>query len=175
VRAGSVPSALVMLVVALVVSATACGGDDDTRTVNQTRPQVDQIAPAVAAVEAQLGAGQEFFEINAEPRLVNLFVAANGGSTAVPYVFLDGELQPPAPGLEVGAGITFSADDLMFDPELVLSRVTEELPASSVSRFVLLGTSEGGVRHEAVVVSARGGVLVAVLAADGSVLAVETG
>ena len=40
---------------------------------------------------------QDFYEVNATPQLVNLFVATDDGATATAYVYLDGELQPPAP------------------------------------------------------------------------------
>ena len=63
---------------------------------------VDQIAPAIVAVEAELGGPQEYFEVNATDVVVNLFVAgtaADGSSTVTPYAFGFGELtaQPAIP------------------------------------------------------------------------------
>ncbi len=55
-------------------------------------PRVDLIDDAVAALEAELGGPQRYFEINATPQLVNLFVELNDGALVQPWVYLDGEL-----------------------------------------------------------------------------------
>ncbi len=71
-----------------------CGGDDDDQPA--VVPVVAEISPAIAAVEAELGGPQDYFEINATPQLVNVFVATDGGATATAYVYLDG--RAPAAG-----------------------------------------------------------------------------
>ena len=60
----------------LALTLSACGGDGD----DNVTPVLDQIAPAVAAIEAELGGPQQYFEINATPQLVNLFVAIDGAT-----------------------------------------------------------------------------------------------
>ena len=64
-----------MLILALGALAGCGGGGDDDPSGNL--PLVAEIAAAIAAVEAELGGPQEYFEINATTQLVNLFVASN--------------------------------------------------------------------------------------------------
>ncbi|CAN5417835.1 hypothetical protein BH23ACT3_BH23ACT3_11940 [soil metagenome] len=160
----------VLLVVALLIAVAACGDDDQPAP----RPAVQLVLPAIEALEAHLGAPQEYFEINVDQRLVNLFVAVEGGRSFIPYLYLDGEIQPPAPSQPVEAGETFAAEDMRFDPEKVLQRVADDLPTSAMERFVILVGPDGVVRYEVFVRSARGGQLAVAVTGDGDVLGVES-
>ena len=155
-----------LLITALLVG---CGGDDDS-----TSPvRVDDIVPAIEAVEAELGAGQEFFEVNATSQLVNLFVAADDAALAVPYIYFDGELQPPAPALPVESGFTFGADAVDFDEDTVLDGVSDEVPKSTIEGFSIEGGDGGIVRYLVSTRSAQGGVLAVTVTGDGLVLEVD--
>jgi len=145
----------------------ACAADDDA-----VRPLVDEIAPAVEAVEAELGGPQQYFEINATPQFVNLFVAVDGATQVRAYVFVDGELGPPKPP-EAAEGATFEASQLRFDPDDVLDGVAEELPESDVVVFSVVGGPGGMVRYGAVVESTEGGQLDITLSPDGAVESVD--
>jgi hypothetical protein len=160
----------VLLVAALLIAVAACGDDDPPAT----RPAVHLVMPAIEALEAQYGAPQEYFEINVDQRLVNLFVAVEGGRSFIPYLYLDGKIQPPAPSQPVEAGETFAAEDMRFDPEKVLERVADDLPTSAMERFVILVGPDGVIRYEVFVRSARGGQLAVAVSGDGVVLGVET-
>jgi hypothetical protein len=146
-----------------------CGDDEGSTEL----PLVGEIAPAIAAVEAELGGPQDYFEVNATPQLVNLFVAANGGLTATAYVYLAGELQPPAPPRDVTSGETFRAEALDFDPDAIFSGVDDELGEPAVTQFVVVGGPGGAVQYSAFVVSSEGGVLDVLLGPDGAVLGVN--
>jgi hypothetical protein len=167
----------VALLVALLVVPVACnsgsdsGGADDAPTTAGL-PLVDQIAPAIEALEASLGRPVEYYEVNADARLVNLFVATDDGATATPYVYLDGELQPPAPPLEVSTGSTFVAAGVEFDPDRVLAGVAGELDPTTLTRFVVVAGPGGEVRYEVLVQSRQGGSLAVVVGPDGAVLEV---
>ena len=158
---------------ALAVAAAsfvACGGDDEDP--EGLRPVVGEIAPAIAAVEEELGGPQQFFEVNATPQLVNLFVAVDDATMVETYLYVDGELQPPTP--KAGAeGATFAGADLTFDPDTVLDQLTEELPESDVVLFTVLGGPGGAVQYSAGVQSKAGGVLEVVLDARGDVESVS--
>ena len=155
-----------LLITALLVG---CGDDDDS-----TSPvRVDDIVPAIEAVEAELGAGQEFFEVNATSQLVNLFVAADDATLAVPYIYFDGELQPPAPALPVESGFTFGADAVDFDEDTVLDGVSDEVPKSTIEGFSIEGGDGGIVRYLVSTRSAQGGVLAVTVTGDGLVLEVD--
>ena len=82
-------------------------------------------------MEAELGGAQQFFEVNATPQVVNVFVATDGATSVTPYVYVGGELAPAgAPSTAEGA--TFAAGALTFDPATVLDGLTTELPGSAV-------------------------------------------
>ena len=79
------------LLVALVVLASCSGGGSSASTTVPaasasavpaagTVPLVGEIYAAVKALQAKLGAPQQFFEINATSSLVNLIVALNDGA-----------------------------------------------------------------------------------------------
>ncbi len=149
----------------LALTLSACGGDGD----DNVTPVLDQIAPAVAAIEAELGGPQQYFEINATPQLVNLFVAIDGATRVAPYVYVGGELAPAAD--PAGAeGPTFGSESLSFDPDAVLDAVGAELPDADVELFSIAGNP---VQYRASVQSDDGGALEVVVAADGRVLSVD--
>ena len=156
----------------LIVLGAACGGDDDAGNGVEA-PWVADIRPAIDAVEAELGSGQEFFEVTANVQVVNVFVAADGATAAIPYVFLDGELQPPAPTLTGASGFTFSADAVDFDEDSILTAVAEELPESSIEALSIEGGDGGIVRYVISTLSPEGGRLDVTVSPDGAVLAVD--
>lgn len=158
--------------VALLVAATVvgCGSDDDGAAGDSF---VADIRPAIEAVEAELGAGQQYFEVTANELVTNLFVAVDDATAAVPYVYLDGELQPPAPKLTGASGFTFSADAVDFDEETVLEPVREELTDSTIEAFSIEGGAGGAVRYVVSTLSPEGGRLDVTVAPDGTVLEVD--
>ena len=133
---------------------------------------VADVRLAAEAVEAELGGPQDFFEITATPQLTNIFVATDGGSSAVPYILIDGELQPPAPTIEGVEGQTFTLDDIDFDDETVLSGVAVDLPTATIDAFSVEGGAGGFVRYVISARSAQGGVLDIVVAPSGAVVEV---
>ena len=137
------------------------------------KPRVDLIDDAVAALEAQLGDAQQYFEVNATSSLVNLIVALNDGEVAQPWVYFQGALSSTE-GQEA-SGFTFSAAALDFDPDTVLSRLQAELPQSSPDLFFVEGGEGGIVRYGVAVTSKQGGQLVVVVGPDGSVQSVDPG
>ena len=149
-----------------------CGDDDEPPGA---LPLVTAIAPAIAAVEAEVGGPQDYFEVNATPQLVNVFVATDDGATATAYVYLDGELQPPAPPRDVAGGSTFRAEAVDFDPDAVFNGIADELGGPTVTQFVVVGGPGGAVQYSAFVVSSEGGVLDVLLGPDGAVLGVDPG
>ena len=162
------PVTVALLIVAALVG---CGGDDAD---DPTPPvAVADIRPALDAVEAELGAGQQFFEVNATSQLVNLFVAVDDATSAVPYIYFEGELQPPAPALSVESGFTFGADAVDFDADTVLDSVADELPDSTIEGFAIEGGDGGVVRYLVSARSAQGGVLAVTVSPDGAVLEVD--
>ena len=136
-------------------------------------PLVGEIHEAVAALEAQLGSKQQFFEINATSSLINMIVALNDGKVAQPWVYLDGDLSSTegAPA----SGFTFDSSALDFDPDKVLSQIQTELPQSTVDLFFIEGGEGGTVRYSVAVTSSQGGQLVVVVGPDGTVQSVDAG
>jgi len=159
----------VVVAVAMLTVVGACSDDDS----EAQRPLVDQIEPAIDALESALGGPQSYFEINATPQLINLFVADDGAATVVPYVVAGGELQTPGPSSPVTGGTPFVAADVSADLVEVLDGVTTELERSDISVFVIYPDDTGAPRYGATVVSAEGGVLDVELGPAGEVLAVD--
>jgi hypothetical protein len=151
----------------------ACSGGSDRTTSDGGDSFVSDIAAAAAAVDAALGGPQDFFEITATPQLTNVFVAIDGGTAAVPYIFLDGELQAPAPRIDGAAGQTFTAAAIDFDEATVLDGVENDLPDATIDAFSVEGGPGGFVRYVVSARSEQGGVLDIVVAPSGAVIEVD--
>jgi hypothetical protein len=171
--------------VVLMVAVTACSGGDDASPETTESPfgptacpaaepplRVDQIDEAIAAVEAELGGPQEYFEINATSLLVNLFVADVETRTVTPYVYVGGELSSQEP-LDGAQGFTFFAEAVAIDGQRVLSCIARDLPESTLEVFFVEG-ADGGVRFSALTSNELGGQLTVEVNGQGLVLAVET-
>ncbi len=171
-RLGSVLAALTVGVLAV-----ACGSDGDVSEPGERDPIeppgfVADVRDAVAAVEAELGSGQEFFEVTANEQFTNVFVAIDGGTVAVPYLYVDGELQPPAPERAGAEGNTFRAEDIRFDDELLLAGVSAELPETSVDALSVYGDGVGAI-YVLGASSEVGGQLDIVVGPTGAILSVD--
>ncbi|CAB4892790.1 unannotated protein [freshwater metagenome] len=151
-----------MVSVAAAASSASAGSELPLR--------VEQIRPAVAALEAKLGGAQQYLEVNATPTLVNLFVATDNATHAVAYVYAQGTLSEPAAPEVVKAGApTFGAADIAFDAARVLAPLLVQLPNSQYRVFSVVGVAGGGVSYLVTVGSAQGGQLEVPVGADGSI------
>jgi hypothetical protein len=157
------------LAVAVVAGSALFGCGDDSEAGGLPA----DIRAAVAAVESERGDGQAFFEVTATGVLTNVFVAIDDATAAVPYVYRDGTLEPPAPVLGGAAGYTFTADAIDFDDDEVLSLIADELPDSIIESLSVEGGEGGSVRYVVSARSAAGGVLDITVGADGSVISVD--
>jgi hypothetical protein len=166
-----VPLGLVaVFAVGLAAGLGACGGSDSS---GRGASFVGDIRAAVEAVEAARGAPQSYFEITATPQLTNIFVAVDDATAAIPYVYLDGELQTPGPKITGAQGQTFVASAIDVDDETVLSGIEQDLPTSTIDAFSVEGGPGGFVRYVVSVRSEQGGVLDVVVAANGAVIEVD--
>jgi hypothetical protein len=147
-----------------------CDGDDASADVP---PLGADIVDAVAAVEDERGAGQEYFEVTATGLVTNLFVAVDDATAAIPYAYIEGGLLAPEPRLDGASGFTFTADDIAFDPDAVLSELADELPDATIEALSVEGGEGDVVRYVALVRSDAGGLLEVTLGPDGAVLAVD--
>ena len=131
---------------------------------------IQDIRPAMAAVESTLGGPQRYFEVNATPTLVNLFVANTDGTQATAYVYAANKLEDPAPA-KPASGPTFAASDVAFDETKVLANIVAALPESRFRVFSVVGAAPpAGVNYLVTVDSTGGGELQVPVSADGRIL-----
>lgn len=134
-------------------------------------PAVGDIEQAVADLEAELGGPQEYFEINATARLVNLWVSLNDGTVAQPWLWANGELS--SEDGDTASGGTFVADDLDFDPDTVLTKVRDEVPDSILETFYVHGDGDGNVQYSVLTSALCGGGLDVIVGPEGDVRSVD--
>ncbi len=172
-------------VVALTLSSVACSGSSAPSDITEpaavsSAPRPDVPAPqfvldvldALAAVEDELGGPQVFFEVTANAQFTNVFVAVDDATAAVPYAYLDGELQPPAPTQQGASGNTFVAADVDFEPDRVLSGVATDLPDTQIDAISVYGDGFGAT-YVLRATSGAGGFLDIVVGADGTIFSVD--
>ncbi len=117
--------------------------------------RVDEIDDAVDAVASLTGQPSKFFEINATPDLINLFLD-DGQGRAINFVWENGSLRDET---EVASadGRSFDASEMAFSSE-VYARVEGELPESLLRAFTITADGPNGeILHRVVLQSERGG------------------
>jgi hypothetical protein len=134
-------------------------------------PEVAAISTAVADLEAELGAPQQYFEINATARLVNLWVSLNDGKVAQPWLWVDGDLS--SEDGRAASGGTFAAADMDFDPDAVLTKIRDEVPDAILETFYVHGDGKGDVQYSVLTSAQCGGGLDVVVGPDGAVKSVD--
>ena len=174
-RIAPAPSFLVLaLFVVVALAVTGCGGDDDGSSGDALPLQVDAMAPAVAAVEDALGGPQRYYEVNATPTLVNVFVAgADGAATAYVYDAVAGTLQAPSEP-QPASGETFEWSQADFDTDQVLDQALEQLPSSLPRTFAVTAASPTTVQNLVTLESTQGGILDVLVEGDGTIIGTQT-
>ena len=85
---------------------------------------------------------------------------------------VDGELEPPAPKQTGAEGRTFGRDDVDFDPELVTTNVSADLPELSIDAISVYGDGVGAT-YVLAATSEVGGFLDIVVGPQGQVFSVD--
>ncbi|HRE02800.1 MAG TPA: hypothetical protein PLV68_15980 [Ilumatobacteraceae bacterium] len=151
-----------------------------TLTDAESPLRVGQIGAAVAAVEAAEGGAARYFEINASPTVVNLFVAreADANSTTsdmavVAYVYAAGALQAPSEP-SPAAGPTFAYSSVSIDTARVLSPTLAQLPTSTPRLFSIVGVADAdAAQYQIVVESSQGTELTVFVRGDGEIIGTD--
>ena len=131
------------------------------------------MAAAVDAVQSALGGEQRFYEVNATPTLVNLFVAgSDGAATAYVYDAVNDTLGEPADP-QPASGNTFTWSQVDFDPAKVLTEALGQLPNALPRTFAVTAATESAVQYLVTLESAQGGVLDVLVDKDGKVLGAQ--
>jgi len=134
------------IVAASVVSA--CGAES-------IELRVAEIDDAVDAVVELTGGPARFFEINATPDLINLFLD-DGNGNAINFVWEDGGLRDDTEAAPAD-GKSFDASQMTFTSD-VYATVVEELPESLLRAFTITADGPNGeILNRVVIQSERGG------------------
>ncbi|MEY4158683.1 MAG: hypothetical protein RL743_1178 [Actinomycetota bacterium] len=148
-------------ILASTIVAASCGSDSPEL-------RVAEIDDAVAAVVAATGGEPNFFEINATPDLVNLFLDDGRGS-AINFVWEDGGLREETEAASAD-GRSFDASSMTFTPD-VYEQVTKELPDSLLRALTITADGPNGeVLHRVVIQSERGGQFAVLVDPTGKIL-----
>lgn len=151
-----------------LIMLTASCGSGDTSTL-----AVDLIDDAVAAVTTTLGDAPAFFEINATPDLVNLFVDDAKGN-AINFVYDNNGLADETT-VAPADGISFRLDSYVFNQD-IYAAVEKELPESILRAFSVTAQTpetqslEGDEIYRVVIQSERGGQFAVLVNAQGKIL-----
>lgn len=130
-------------------------------------PEVSKIATAIADLEAKLGGPQEYFEVNATARLVNLFVALNNATVAQSWTWVDGALT--AQEGKGAQGGTFKAGDLHIDAAHIFDDTRRQVPQAIIETFYVNGDGKGAVEYGLLSSARCGGGLDVTVGPDGKV------
>jgi hypothetical protein len=158
---------VVSFVLPSIMLTASCGSGDNSTLA------VDLIDDAVAAVTKTLGDAPAFFEINATPDLVNLFVADTKGN-AINFVYDDNGLADETT-VAPADGISFRLDSYVFNED-IYSAVEQELPDSILRAFSVTAQTpetqslEGDEIYRVVIQSERGGQFAVLVNAQGKIL-----
>jgi hypothetical protein len=160
---------LVVAAALAVVLAAGCSGDDAEVL---PRLAVDQIAPAVTALELEAGGPQRYSEINVTPEGVNLFVAV-GEEEEQDWFYADGRLTGPGEA-KTREGDAFDLVGVTIDaaPRLV-AEVEEQFPGARVVRVALLVVEDQGRVWAVRSRSSKGGELALFYSPEGTLLSVS--
>jgi hypothetical protein len=134
-------------------------------------PNLTNIDKAIAALELQFGGAQQYFEINATARVVNLFVALNDAKVAQPWLWVDGELSSTEG--QAASGGTFAAVDMDYAPDKVLSQIRSKLPDAILESFYVNGDGTGSTLYGVLATAQCGGGLDIVVGPTGAVKSVD--
>jgi hypothetical protein len=183
-RLPSIAAAVLIVGVAAVVGA-ACSSSSGRSTAPDVTicnakgtaqadadlPAVSRILVAIDALEAKLGGPQQYFEVNATAKVVNLFVALNGATIAQAWLYADGTLTSKA-GQKASGG-TFTRAELDFQPDKVLVTVRQQIPDAILESFYVNGDGKGHVQYGVLTSAQCGGGLDVVVGATGAVKSVN--
>jgi hypothetical protein len=134
-------------------------------------PAVAEILVAIDALEAKLGGPQQYFEVNATAKVVNLFVALNGATVAQAWLYADGTLTSKA-GQKAKGG-TFTKADLDFQADKVFATVRRQIPEAILETFYVNGDGKGHVQYGVLTSAQCGGGLDVVVGPTGVVKSVN--
>jgi hypothetical protein len=134
-------------------------------------PAVQRIAEAIDALEAKLGGPQQYFEVNATAKVVNLFVALNNATLAQAWLYAGGTLTAKE-GQKANGG-TFTRADLDYQADKVLTVVRQQIPDAILESFYVNGDGKGHVKYGVLTSAQCGGGLDVTVGPTGAVKSVN--
>ena len=154
------------LAAVLLVVLAACSSS--TKTQISPDLHIEDVAAAVAAVEAKLP-GAQYTEINVAHEGVNLFVVASPGRERS-YLYAAGQLNAPTPEQPV-EGEPFAVTGVPLDQAAkVEAFVTKQFKGSTVTSVALVVVKPNGLVWAVRSQSVKGGLLNSFFSPDGKII-----
>jgi hypothetical protein len=154
------------LAAVILVVLTACSSS--TKTAKGPDLHIEDVAAAVAAVEAKLPAAQ-YTEINLAPEGVNLFVITSPGRETS-YLYAAGALNAPTPE-QPAEGEPFAVTGVPLDQAAkVASFITKEFKGSTITSVALVVVKPNGLVWAVRSQSVKGGFLNSLFSPDGKII-----
>jgi hypothetical protein len=153
---------------AAVILAVLAACSSSTKTAKGPDLHIEDVAAAVAAVEAKLP-GAQYTEINLAPEGVNLFVVTSPGRES-PYLYAAGALNAPGPEQPV-EGEPFAVTGVPLDQAAKVSAfVTKEFKGATVTSVALVVVKPSGLVWAVRSQSVKGGLLNSLFSPDGKII-----
>jgi hypothetical protein len=161
---------LLLFALAFALAVAGCSSTA-TKGGGQTVARLEDVRPAVVAVERLLGGPQRYTEIKVSRREVTLFVVEADRSES-PYVYASGTLTPPPSSLpEDGDHAPFDLTSVKLAEVAGLPKLLgKSMPGASIAMASLVSNATDGLLWHLYVAGSKGSKFIVGVGVDGTTI-----